>query len=125
MNSLPIAYKARLLRLVLVGLMAFIAVAMLPHLRTSSRPFEGTRLHGQEQDGNITYDHAPVADVLDDVDHLTGFHAVAFPQVSQRLFTGTLALDPDGSRMATALAGRLGLEVRLAGPHWALTDGSR
>jgi hypothetical protein len=52
------------------------------------------------------------------------FHAVAFAQIAQRPFTGTLGLDPDDSRMTSALAGRLGLELRLAGQHWALSDGA-
>lgn len=44
------------------------------------------------------------------------------PEVGGRRFSGALPRDPDGSRMAALLAAKLGLDLRLAGPHWMLTD---
>jgi len=125
MKAVGIPLGRRALRPLLVAVTAFVVVALLPHSIAPSAQPAITQLHGQQSDGAVTYDNIPVADVLDDVARLTGFRAVAFPGVAGRRFTGSLALDPDGSRMAASLAGKLGLDLRLAGPHWALADEMR
>lgn len=77
-------------------------------------------LHGTLAKGRMAYHKAMVSDVLGDIGRLTGFQAVAFPEIAGLRFTGELPTDKGGEQAVRVLAARLGLSLRHAGPHWVL-----
>lgn len=119
MTALPARrWQTRAIRLALVVLAALLLLVLLPRwLQPAPPPPE---LQGRLVAGRLVYAGAPVADVLEDVRRLTGFAVVAFPDVGGRRFSGELPADAGGKAAIAALAGRLGLRLRQAGPHWAL-----
>lgn len=111
-------WRTRALRLALVALAGLLLLVLLPHWLQSAPPTP--QLQGRLVSGRLVYTDAPVSDVLEDVRRLSGFAVVAFPDVGTRRFSGALPADAGGKAAAVALARRLGLTLRQAGPHWAL-----
>ena len=111
-------WQTRALRLGLVLLAGLLLLVLLPRWLQPAPP--PPALQGRLVAGRLVYAGAPVSDVLEDVRRLTGFAVVAFPDVGARRFSGELPADAGGKAAITALAGRMGLELRHGGPHWAL-----
>ena len=109
--------------LVLVG--AAILLVAVPRWLDDDKEPAASVLHGTASGDRIDYVAAQLADILADIEHQTGFRAVAFPVIGARRFSGSLVVgrDPSSGKAAVAqLARTMGLELRQAGPHWALVD---
>jgi ferric-dicitrate binding protein FerR (iron transport regulator) len=119
MTALPARrWQTRAIRLALVVLAALLLLVLLPRWLQPAPP--PPALQGRLVAGRLVYAGAPVSEVLEDVRRLTGFAVVAFPDVGARRFSGELPADAGGKAAITALAGRMKLQLRQGGPHWAL-----
>lgn len=121
MTAIGALSRARHIRFAFLALSALAAVTILPRWFEPEQTTAVTQpLHGDRMGNLITYRNTTVADVLHDVGQITGFTVAAFPSTGLQRFSGTLVINPDGRRMAEGFAGRLGLSLRRAGPHWVL-----
>lgn len=124
--------RSRLVWPGMVVLAAALMLVLLPRMMEPGNARTSEQLHGRELDGSIVYHDMPLAAVLADVERLTGFHAVAFPAVGERRFSGSLSIDAEGSdrqrgeaegkAAAEQVAASMGLRLRKAGPHWVVAE---
>ena len=110
---------ARMATFVTAGALLLIVI---PHIIDGSPESRMPAIHGEWQGETVKYENASLADILTDIDRLTGFRAVAFPVVGARRFTGSLPIPDDGMEAATNIAASLGLKLERVGPHWVLAD---
>lgn len=108
------------MRLGVVAAAGALALVVLPRLMPADPAPPPVHLAGAMTGGHLAYRDAPLADVLADVETVTRFRAVAFPDVLQQRFSGRIDLRHGGRPAIEALAAQTGLELRQAGPHWAL-----
>lgn len=95
---------------------------VIPHIIDASPEGGMPAIHGEWQGETVKYEDVSLADILTDIDRLTGFRAVAFPAVGERRYTGSLPIPDDGKEAAANIAASLGLKLERVGPHWVLAD---
>lgn len=109
------------LRIAVILVAGALALVVLPRLMPHDpAPPPPPAISGALAGGVLRFEDAPLSAVLDDVAAITRFRAVAFPDVAARRFTGELDLRRGGRAAVEGLAAITGLELRQAGPHWAL-----
>ena len=97
-----------------------LALAVLPRLMPADPVPAPVSLTGSLAHGVLSFEDAPISAVLEDIATITRFRAVAFPDVAAQRFTGAVDLDHGGRGAVDSLAAANGMELRQAGPHWAL-----
>ena len=75
------------------------------------------------QQGRFSYADASIAEVVADIEHVTGARIRLSPQVAAQRFAGTITIAGDAGQAVRDVAPVLGLSASRAGDVWALEPG--